>query len=946
MFAYLPEAHAATYGPQSCNNGSAVGPDGVASGAGAAPADGSGVWSNVIGCSAKGGGYQGVQVMGFNATATGSGATVLGYASSGAARGTAVGMQARGTGTGSTALGQWTRATGTGSVAIGGNISSNTEAAGAQALGNDSVAISGQSRARGGESIAIGVRSEARHNGDVAIGADSVADGTTSNLAAVAVGRGAIAVGEDALARGNSSNAQVNYGAAIGNFATVTARNATAIGNSAKSGGVAATAIGNFSNAAAANAVAIGGGGQPGSFAGAQATGVGAVALGGNNVRGAVSAAASGIALGGESNVEAGADSGIAIGRGAQVLDAADYGIAQGDGATARSQNDIAIGRNAATAADSDGNNIALGNGVATGDQGHNVAIGSGATTANASSATGGAVAIGRDQRAIGNGAVALGDPNTANGTGAVALGAENIAAGDETGDTASNGAVAIGNGNRAIGQGSIALGNGSTTSDAGSIALGDTASASAANAIAMGSGANAANAGDVALGAQSRTEAAVGTASTTIDGQTYQFAGISPDSTVSVGDAGAERTITNVAAGRINANSTDAINGSQLFATNQAIETVSDSAVKYDQNPDGTVNYESVTLNPSGDPTRLGNVAAGDVSATSTDAVNGSQLYETNQNVTQMGDTLTHIAGDTSQANTDANGMGIRYVRTNEAGLAQSDASAQGQGSTAVGYNATATADSALAIGREAQASHVGSVALGANAVADGATLGSAAYNPGTGTVAGLSPVGEVSIGSAGAERRITNVAAGATDTDAVNVSQLKSVAADVGNLGDRAVQYDGNPGDPKDSITLAGPASTDGGATGGTRITNVAQGDVSATSTDAVNGSQLYETNQQVAENTTNINQIGDTITNIAGDTSQANTDANGMGIRYVRTNEAGLAQSDASAQGQGSTAVGYNATATADSALAIGREAQASHVGSVALGANAVADGATLG
>ncbi|WP_246288315.1 YadA-like family protein [Achromobacter pestifer] len=946
MFAYLPEARATTYGPENCNLGSAVGPDGITSVPGSAPADGSGLWSNVIGCSAKGGGYQGVQVLGFNATATGSGATVLGYASSGAARGTAVGMQARGSGMGSTAIGQWTRATGASSVAIGGNISSNTEAAGAQALGNDSVAISGQSRARGSESIAIGVRSEARRNGDVAIGSDSVADGTVNNLAAVAVGRGAIAVGEDALALGNSSNAQVNYGAAIGNFATVTARNATAIGNSAKSGGVAATAIGNFSNAAAANAVAIGGGGQPGSFAGAQATGVGAVALGGNNVRGAVSAAASGIALGGESNVEAGADSGIAIGRGAQVLDAADYGIAQGDGATARSQNDIAIGRNAATAADSDGNNIALGNGVATGDQGHNVAIGSGATTANASSATGGAVAIGRDQRAIGNGAVALGDPNTANGTGAVALGAENIAAGDETGDTASNGAVAIGNGNRAIGQGSIALGNGSTTSDAGSIALGDTASASAANAIAMGSGANAANAGDVALGAQSRTEAAVATASTTIDGQTYQFAGISPDSTVSVGDAGAERTITNVAAGRINANSTDAINGSQLFATNQAIETVSDSAVKYDQNPDGTVNYESVTLNPGGDPARLGNVAAGDVSATSTDAVNGSQLYETNQNVTQMGDTITNIAGDTSQANTDANGMGIRYVRTNEAGLAQSDASAQGQGSTAVGYNATATADSALAIGREAQASHAGSVALGANAVADGATLGSTAYNPGAGTVAGPSPVGEVSIGSAGAERRITNVAAGATDTDAVNVSQLKSLATDVGNLGDRAVQYDGNPGDPKDSITLAGPASTDGGATGGTRITNVAQGDVSANSTDAVNGSQLYETNQQVAENATNINQIGDTITNIAGDTSQANTDANGMGIRYVRTNEAGLAQSDASAQGQGSTAVGYNATATADSALAIGREAQASHAGSVALGANAVADGATLG
>jgi len=953
LLALMPDAQATTYGPSTCNNPSGAGPDGLTSGAGTAPTDGSGQLSNVIGCNASGGNYLGVQILGYNAAATGAGAVALGYAARGAQRGTGVGMQAQATGAGSTALGQWTRATAPGSVAIGGDTSSNTAAAGAQATGAGAVAIAGQAQAAGDSSVAIGQRANAVRNGDVAIGADSRADGTTTNLSAVAVGRGSTAIGEDAIALGNSSNAQANYGAAIGNFATVTARNATAIGNSANSGGVAATAIGNFSNASAANAVAIGGGGQPGSFAGAQASGSGAVAIGGNNVRGAVAAAASGIALGGESNVQAGADSGIAIGRGAQVLDAADYGIAQGDGAIARSQNDIAIGRNAATAADSDGNNIALGNGVATGNQGHNVAIGSGATTANSSSASGGAVAIGRDQKAIGDGAVALGDPNTANGTGAVALGAQNVAAGDAAGDTAANGSVAIGSNNRAIGQGSVALGNGSTTTDAGGIALGDTAATSAANAIAIGSGSSAANAGDVALGSQSRTAAAVATTATTIDGRSYQFAGTAPASTVSVGDAGAERTITNVAAGRVDANSTDAINGSQLFAANQAIEAVSDSAVKYDRNPDDSINYGSVTLNPGGDPARLGNVAAGDVSENSTDAINGSQLHETNQQVAQntgdiaqIGDTITNIAGDTSQANTDANGLGIRYARTNEAGLAQSDAFAQGEGSTAVGYNATASADSALALGREAEASHAGSVALGANAVADGTTLGTAAYNPGTAAIAGTAPVGEVSIGSAGAERRITNVAAGATDTDAVNVSQLKSVASDVSNLGDRAVRYDGNPGDPKTSISLEGSASTDGGRTGGTRISNVARGDVSENSTDAINGSQLHETNQQVAQNTGDIAQIGDTITNIAGDTSQASTDANGMGIRYARTNEAGLAQSDAFAQGEGSTAVGYNATASADSALALGREAEASHAGSVALGANAVADGTTLG
>jgi autotransporter adhesin len=74
--------------------------------------------------------------------------------------------------------------------------------------------------------------------------------------------------------------------------------------------------------------------------------------------------------------------------------------------------------------------------------------------------------------------------------------------------------------------------------------------------------------------------------------------------STLSIGSVGNERTLTNLAAGRLSATSTDAVNGSQLYATNQAIVGVSDDlsdlsdlAVKYDTNPDGTVNLNSVTL-------------------------------------------------------------------------------------------------------------------------------------------------------------------------------------------------------------------------------------------------------------------------------------------------------------------------------------------------------------
>lgn len=96
-----------------------------------------------------------------------------------------------------------------------------------------------------------------------------------------------------------------------------------------------------------------------------------------------------------------------------------------------------------------------------------------------------------------------------------------------------------------------------------------------AEKAIALGNQAQANNHNDVALGSGSSTEKAVATHGTTIDGEYYGFAGTEPTSTVSIGSKGKERTITNVAAGRVQYDSTDAINGSQLYATNQAIETL-----------------------------------------------------------------------------------------------------------------------------------------------------------------------------------------------------------------------------------------------------------------------------------------------------------------------------------------------------------------------------------
>ncbi|MGV1879692.1 YadA-like family protein [Rhizobium sp. A22-96] len=285
----------------------------------------------------------------------------------------------------------------------------------------------------------------------------------------------------------------------------------------------------------------------------------------------------------------------------------------------------------------------------------------------------------------------------------------------------------------------STAVGQNASATAAQATALGKQANASAADALALGVNATAGNAGAVALGSGSVTDVAVGTASTVIGGNTYNFAGTTPASTVSVGAVGAERTITNVAAGRISGSSTDAVNGSQLFATNQAVDAL------------------------------------------------GTTVTTINGNLTNLGNTINNLAGDTSTTYTDANGKGIRYVRTNDSTLAVSDSSAQGVGSTAVGYNATAVADSSLALGRESQSTIDGGVALGSGSVADRALAPATGQLPAGPTnfiqynTTDKTLLGAVSVGSSTSYRQITNVADGSSAQDAVTVRQLQGAIASV---------------------------------------------------------------------------------------------------------------------------------------------------------------------
>ncbi|MHA1002814.1 YadA-like family protein [Leclercia pneumoniae] len=750
------------------------------------------------------------------------------------------------------------------------------------------------------DSVTIGTNAE---TGDTTtLDANTITTGNTNvnqqELSNVAVGEsakaamGGIALGDHADA--DTSTSQTPGGSvAIGAYATAN-----------KSGG--ATAIGLASEADGQNAVAFG--------AGAHANRSGDIAIGYSSTSGTYTSTQNSNDLEGE-NISLGnwstAYGGQALAVGNHAEATAKSSMALGIGSRAYGVESLSIGSDST----SSGNN--------------SLAIGSDST------------ATGVDAQAIGNSATASGESSLAIGSHASSSDKQSFAVGYKAQATKAD-TVALGTQAKAQADRALSFGYNSSATKNDAIAMGSNAKAQGMSSLAFGTNATSADDNSVALGSNSLTAAAVGTQDITIDGKTYAFAGTAPLSTVSIGKKDAERTLTNLAAGRISKTSTDAINGSQLFAATQATEALANVAVKYDLNQDSTVNYDSITLNgdaydstDNSGGTTITNIARG---VDDSDAVNMSQLNETNADVADVTNIVNNIAGDTSTTYTDLNGKGIRYARTNEKGLTQADAYAKGKGSSAVGYNATAIGENSLALGYNAKANNAKDVALGADATTaaavatTGTTLRGKAY-----TFAGVAPASTVSIGSVGKERTLTNLAAGrlsATSTDAVNGSQLyatNQALEDVAEQQGFAVMYDTNSGGTvnRNSVTMGGTTYNSTTKTGGTNITNVARG---VNDSDAVNMSQLNETNADVAD-VTNI------VNNIAGDTSTTYTDLNGKGIRYARTNEKGLTQADAYAKGKGSSAVGYNATAIGENSLALGYNAKANNAKDVALGADSL-------
>ena len=326
---------------------------------------------------------------------------------------------------------------------------------------------------------------------------------------------------------------------------------------------------------------------------------------------------------------------------------------------------------------------------------------------------------------------------------------------------------------------------------------------------------------------------------------------------------------ITNVADGAISSTSSDAINGSQLYTTNKYIadalggdaevnadgtitapsytianaeyNNVGDALDALDDNAllwDATANDGAGAYNAShdGKASIITNVADGNIGEGSTDAINGSQLFNTNMMIQQNSEIINQLAGDTSESYINENGAGINYVRTNDKGLAFNDASAVGIGSTAVGYDSVAKGDSSVAVGYNAVAEGHSSVVIGQDSYSDvdtGIALGSSSVSSRVivkgsrdtsvseeGVVIGYDTtdgelLGALSIGDDGKYRQIINVADGSEAHDAVTVRQLQNA---IGAVATTPTKYFHANSTEEDSLAVG----TDSLAMGANTIVN----------------------------------------------------------------------------------------------------------------------------
>ncbi len=687
-------------------------------------------------------------------------------------------------------------------VAIGKGAKANiflNNAGASTALGYDAIA-------EGQYSSAIGSKTHAIGGASMAFGVSAISEGDRS----IALGASSYSFGQYSMALGRYSKALGRLSIAMGDSSKADGANAIALGNAAKAAGIMSIGLGDNANASQDYAMALGAESE---------------------------AAENATAIGNKAHAK-GVNS-IALGNGSQAL--ADSAIAIGQG-------------NKANGADA----IALGNGSQS--SGLN------------------AIALGKASVVTGDNSLALGSNTNANGINSVALGAGSIADQD---DSVSVGSDSL---QRKI----VNVKNGTIKADSHDAINGSQLYAISDSVAKRLGGGSSVNVDDGTVKAptynlKNGNKNNVGDALTVLDQFTLQWDQNRDKYSAAHGSSTAS-VITDVADGAVSDSSKDAVNGSQLKATNDDVETnTTNIATNTGNIATNTANIATNTTNITNLTDTVGdlkddallwngtafnaahgtettstitNVKAGTLSDDSTDAVNGSQLKDTNDNVATN---TTNIASNTANIATNTSNIAdnTANIATNTSNIADNTANIATNTSNIAGNTAniaTNTTDIA------ANTTSINSLNTSVDALEQDAMLwNGTAFNAAHGTET---------------TSTITNVKAGTLSddsTDAVNGSQLKAtndnVATNTTNIASNTANIATNTANintlntsidtlEQDAILWNGTAySAAHGTETASTITNVKAGTLSENSTDAVNGAQLNATNANVATNTTNI-------------------------------------------------------------------------------------------
>ena len=895
------------------------------------------------------------------------------------------------------AIGAHSNASGSSSVAIGGAV---VDGAGAIGLG--------WSTAKGNNAVALGGTGLTNANGNNAFAASG---GNANGESATAIGSSAIASGRGGVAVGWNSQSAVNA-VGIGFNAKAKSNNTVAIGVEANSDNsigdnsssvsigvktrareVGSMAMGVSADASGKYSIALGSGNVSGDYTATanypKATGEKAIAIGYNSNSsntGATAIGAGATASGTDSfaggSGTAGGNSSIAIGKGASItapIAGTTFGgqdsIAMGTGASAKQHSSVTIGVGSTSdgvrnitigpkASASGVDSIAIGNGGVGGDKNNTVTGGTGNTYTiyvngvstnvyyGTKSVDDGSIAFGNRANAA-KGGLAIGTVSIADGgiaVGQSVLSKNGVAIGSAVSATAANavalgsraeassvGAVAIGgysvtDKTKAQGNNALAIGASAVTNGNETIAIGKSANASNANAVAVGKNANASIANSVAIGSDSTTDTnATRQANTTINGITYNFAGATSDTgmQVSVGAAGKERQIKNVAAGEVSATSTDAINGSQLFAVASQIKpqlkyvSIKSDTELDNANNDGATADKAIAIGPIAKASSKSAVAIGNTStASSENAIaignnsNSSGVDSVAIGPSSVSNNVGSVAvGKDAKANgsftvalgggnwqskgAEANGVGTialgTYTRTKENTNYQ----------TAVGFESKTDAESATAIGYKAVASGKDSVALGTGA----STTGQDALTFGHNSQAN----GDSSLAMGlGAQANSNNAIALGYQTNSNSTNSTNGVF--IGSIAGKETNGVGN----------IGIGSNTGNKIIGDNNVSIGTGAGSVTATNVYASESIMLGTQARAINSTSTSPINNVIAIGKGSSGGANsTIAIGQ---------------NASSTNQNSIAIGTNASAPAYNGVAIGSFSVANTEGGTVEGYNA--------